>query len=111
MNNQGNNQKIEEILSSLEGVKSASAPDFFYTRLKARMEKGIEKNKLPVRLLRPAYIVAGLLLIVVMNLLVFLNNDEGNATVVEDNEVAQQSVASEYNLNDVTYVYDLNQDR
>ena len=111
MNNLGNNQKIEDILSSLNGVKSASVPDFFYTRLKARMEREIEKNRKPVRLLRPVYIVAGLLLIVTMNLFVFLNNDSTEETVVEDNDVAQQSIASEYKLNDVTYVYDINQDR
>ena len=30
--------KIEQILQSLDANQRASAPDFFYTRLKARME-------------------------------------------------------------------------
>ena len=38
MNNE-QNKKVEDILSSLDGVQKAVAPDFFYTRLKARMEK------------------------------------------------------------------------
>ena len=35
-------KQIDEILSGLDGVQRASAPEFFYTRLKARMEKGFE---------------------------------------------------------------------
>ena len=36
------NNKTEEILNSLDGLQRATSLDFFYTRLRAKMEKGIE---------------------------------------------------------------------
>ena len=38
------NKKIEDILGSLDTNQRAPAPDFFYTRLKARMEGKYEKE-------------------------------------------------------------------
>ncbi len=35
-------KKDEEILDSLNGIRRAKAPAFFYTRLRARMEKELE---------------------------------------------------------------------
>ena len=48
------NKQAEEIINSLDGVKRASAPDFFYTRLKARMEKGLDPGYRRSWVLRPA---------------------------------------------------------
>ena len=47
------NKKIEEILGSLDGIKKAPAPDFFYTRLKAKMEAGLLPKKSRPLILRP----------------------------------------------------------
>lgn len=109
MDNNRNN-RIDNVLNSLDGVQRASAPDFFYTRLRARMEKGIAADNKPNRVLRPAYIFTVLLLIIAVNAFVFLKNQD-QATVVDNNETVQQSIAAEYNLYDINSVYDLNQDK
>lgn len=109
MDNNRNN-RIDKVLNSLDGVQRASAPDFFYTRLRARMEKGIAADNKPNRVLRPAYIFTVLLLIIAVNAFVFLKNQD-QATVVDNNETVQQSIAAEYNLYDINSVYDLNQDK
>lgn len=110
MENKRNNN-IEDILNSLDGSQRAAVPDFFYTRLKARMEKGLEVKTRRSWMLRPVYAVAGLFLILAVNTFVFLNNKNNETSIVEETEVSQQSIAAEYNLTDMTYVYDLNQDR
>ena len=116
MDNKGNN-RIEEILSSLDGSKRAAAPDFFYTRLKAKMlarlENGISKPKSREWMLRPVYIVSALLLVLAINLFVFLKGSDNETTTAtaDNNESVQQSIAAEYSLNDINTVYDLNQDK
>lgn len=37
-----NNKEHNEILDSLQGMKRAAAPEFFYTRLRARMDQELE---------------------------------------------------------------------
>ena len=111
MDNKGNN-RIEEVLSSLDGSKRAAAPDFFYTRLRARMERGLTKNYNRDWILRPVYIVTALLLVIALNVFVFLRGQEETTTVTADNnESIQQSIAAEYSVNDINTVYDLNQDK
>lgn len=115
MNNDRNN-KVEDILNSLDGVNRASTPDFFYTRLMARMEKGLGPLKRSSPFLRPAYVLAGLLVILAVNIFVFLNNSNNNdndaIAATDDNESVQQSIASEYRINEnPPTIYDLNQDR
>jgi hypothetical protein len=106
------NTRIEEVLSSLDGSKRAAAPDFFYTRLRARMEKGLTPDNSRNRQLRPVYIVSALLLVLAINVFVFLRGrDETTTTTADNNESVQQSIAAEYSLNDVNTVYDLNQDK
>lgn len=103
---------MEEVLSSLDGSKRAAAPNFFYTRLKARMEKGLVKNNTREWMLRPVYIVSALLVVLAINAFVFLKGDNETSTATADNnESVQQSIAAEYNLNDINTVYDLNQDK
>jgi hypothetical protein len=104
------NSRIDKALNSLDGVQKAAAPDFFYTRLRARMEKGIAADNKPNWVLRPAFIFSVLLLIITVNAFVFLKNQD-QETVVDNNETVQQSIAAEYNLYDINSVYDLNQDK
>lgn len=103
------NNRIDEVLNSLDGVKRPSAPDFFYTRLRAKLEKGLLDNN-PKWVLRPAYIFSALLLVITINAFVFLKN-QNQTTVVDNNETVQQSIAAEYNLYDINTVYDLNQEK
>ena len=113
------NNRVEEVLSSLDGCKRATAPDFFYTRLRARMlarheggERELTKNKSRNWVLRPVYIVSALFLVIAINVFVLLSGqDETTTTTADNNESFQQSIAAEYNLNDINTVYDLNQDK
>ena len=92
------NKKIEEILGSLDGVQRAEVPSFFYTRLKARMEKGQYTAPQKHWALRPVYALATLAIVILLNAVVLLKgqSQENNASETE----TYQSIAAEYNLND-----------
>ena len=108
MNNE-QNKKVEEILGSLDGMQRSTAPDFFYTRLKARMEKGYESATPKSWILRPAYALSALLVIVLVNAAVILGRTETKQTNFAETDTLQ-SIAAEYRLNDNdnTNLYDLN---
>lgn len=118
MDNSKNN-RIEEILNSLDNVHKAEAPDFFYTRLKAKMlarQTGGEKGILPARpkpwLLRPAFAFAVLLVVLLVNAFVIINNNSSPDTFNISNDVESlQSIAAEYSVTDAGSLYDLNQDK
>jgi len=115
--NNNSNKKIEEILSSLDGTQKAVVPDFFYTRLKARMVAQHEGGKAvndPAAprswILRPAFALTVLAAVLLINAFVIFKSDSGKETATNDTETIQ-SIAAEYSLNDNNYVYDLNQDK
>lgn len=107
------NDRIEEVLNSLDGSKRATAPDFFYTRLKAKMLARLEGGEKKSRhwQLKPVYILSALLLVISINVFVFLRGQENETITADSNESVQQSIAAEYSLNDNNTVYDLNQDK
>ncbi len=107
MNNQ-KNRNIEDLLSSLDGSQRASAPDFFYTRLKARMEKGLNKDARRSWVLRPVYVLAGFALLLIVNAVVILQKDNENTENNMDT-VSAQSIAAEYAVNENS-IYDLTQE-
>lgn len=112
MENKTNNT-TEDILNSLDGVKRAAAPDFFYTRLVARMEKGLPVATNSGWRLKPVFVMAALLIVLAVNAVVFLQRQNNGDTVAatDTDESFQQSIAAEYNLNDNNTIYDLNQDK
>jgi len=99
------NKRIEEILSSLDGAERAQAPSFFYTRLKARMEAGVPQPR-PF-ILRPVYIIASLLVILMLNMLVLLGSSGSADETITEQEV-EQSIAAEYSIN-TNLTYEMNQ--
>ena len=103
------NNKIEDILNSLDGNQRAPAPDFFYTRLKARMEKQPGRNTSKSWMLRPAFALVAVILVLIVNVALLLRKEEEDNNPLADTEKFQ-SIASEYSLND-NVVYDLNQDK
>lgn len=105
------NQKIEEILNSLEGIKRASPNDFFYTRLKARMEKELVSTPARPRLLKPAWAFAALTLLLVINVAVILNKSKTPETTASTSSETLQSIAADYNINDVSSLYELNEQK
>ena len=106
-------KQIDEILSGLDGVQRASAPEFFYTRLKARMEKGFEPLATRKRGLYPVYALAAVILIMFINaaILVTKQNGAGTDTASVNETETLQSIAAEYNINDVSSLYELNEER
>jgi hypothetical protein len=110
------NDRIEEILGSLDHCERASAPDFFYTRLKARMEKGISHDAVVARkpfLLRPAFALTALVLVLIINALVIFQKSYNNPDTSSLSDTDSfQSIAAEYSLNDNnTILFDINQEK
>ncbi|MBS1759015.1 MAG: hypothetical protein JST23_02735 [Bacteroidetes bacterium] len=107
------NKKLEEILNSLDGVQKTSAPDFFYTRLKARMERGTERlTQKRSWYLQPIYIAAILLFVIAANAFVYMNSKRStqeNTAKVDHNEMIQLTVASDFNQSDNSFTYFLSQ--
>lgn len=112
MENKRNNN-IEDILNSLDGTPRAAAPDFFYTRLKAKMEKQLTPQPARGWKLRPAYVITALILVLAVNatMLIKGNNTTADNSVVAIDIESDQSIAAEYNLYENSIIYDLNQDK
>ncbi|MFT5885341.1 MAG: hypothetical protein ACI9IP_001801 [Arcticibacterium sp.] len=93
------NEEVQKTLNSLENVEAASAPDFFYTRLKARMENELSIQKSSFSwILKPAFVVPTLALVLAINVLTvrqFLKNDNSEVSSIN----AEQAFMTEYNLN------------
>ena len=107
------NKRIEEILTGLDGVQRAAAPEFFYTRLRARMEKAVEPLATRKRVLYPVYALAAVILIMFINaaILVTKQNGAGSDTASLNETETLQSIAAEYNISDVSSLYELNEER
>jgi hypothetical protein len=106
MSTELNNKKIEDVLESLGGIRRAKAPDFFYTRLKARMDGEMELAGGPIgRLLtRPALALSLAVIILVMNIAVIMQLWNQEPALPTDNPTM---AAVDYNTG--TYpVYDEN---
>ncbi len=106
------NKQVEEILGSLDGNQRAAVPDYFFTRLKARMERSFEQEQTPEKswLLRPAFAITALAVVLLINAFVILKDDATKDKSTNEVETIQ-SIAAEYSLNDNSPVYDLNQDK
>jgi hypothetical protein len=107
--NTDKNKKIEQILDSFDGATRAGAPDFFYTRLKSRMEKELVATPKTSGLRLPAYAFIALFLVLLINVtVIFKGNFSGNTdSAVSDSDVTQ-SIAAEYNINS-NLTYEINQ--
>ncbi len=108
------NKKIDEILDSLDHCERASAPDFFYTRLKARMQGELESKsrvkKAPL-ILRPVFALTAVVAVIVINAFVIFQNDNSNENTALSEAESIQSIAADYSLNDNTILFDINQEK
>jgi hypothetical protein len=108
------NKKIEEILESLDNCQRATVPDFFYTRLKAKMENAEPVVSRKPLILKPVFAVTALALVLILNAFVIFQRNNMNAaesTAITDTDVLQ-SMAVEYRLNDNSAIpYDINLER
>jgi hypothetical protein len=96
---QSKQERIDQILNAWDGAKKAEAPAFFYTRLKARMEKGSE-NPVKSWLFKPAFVVAALVVVIIINVFIYLQPATPSTITSPDDETSIQSIAAEYNLSD-----------
>ena len=72
------NKRTEKILDSLDGLQHTTAPDYFYTRLKGRMQNELDKKRKGFVLLRPVVVTSLLSVILLINISSFflLNKKE-----------------------------------
>lgn len=91
--NSTNTPLVDEHLQAVEGMKEAETDEFFYTRLKARMERAIE----PGFPLRPAWLVAILAVFLLVNTLVVSQEIKTSKTTNTESS-GFQNFASSYNL-------------
>ena len=98
-----NTNKAESILNSLAGLQKADAPDFFYTRLIARMQQEMQPKRKPMLLLRPAFATTALVVILMLNvfsIIQFSKTPKQNNTVQHSGKPATiESFANAYNMN------------
>jgi hypothetical protein len=99
-------KKVNETLESLEGIQRAEAAPYFFTRVKARLERD-EKNiweTIGSLLARPAIAVAGLCVILALNAFILFTKDTStsSATVTIQNGLPEE----EYILTVASNSYD-----
>jgi hypothetical protein len=94
---------IAETLESLQGISRAEAPAFFYTRLQGRLQKGFSRENAWSWVSKPAFSIATLVLLVVLNIAAIAGYlKKGQQTVEQTSGI--QGFAKEYDL-DASSVY------
>ena len=102
MSNTSTNMRTERILNSLDALEKATAPNFFYTRLRGKMQREMEPVKKPSFLLRPAFITAVLSIFLIVNVFSLFEigkTPKQNATTQPVNPATIESFATAYNMN------------
>lgn len=100
MQNKFSQERVQSIMESLGGLQPAAAPDFFYTRLKGKMQPAAEKK--PFFILRPAFItgvLAVFLIVNVFSLVTIRRAPERPASLQSNKPATIESFASAYNMN------------
>jgi hypothetical protein len=103
MQNKFSQDKVLSIMESLGGIQPAVAPDFFYTRLKGKMQPATEKKTF--FMLRPVFITTTLALLLIVNIVSLLQTDKAlkqnfNSNAAYNNRPATiESFANAYNMN------------
>jgi len=93
------NNKIEETLSSLDNIGQANAPNFFETRLRAKMEKTLLIHKNSYNLKKPIWAVA------LLTTLLFFNV---YAIKLTSKPVNKQNIQNQTNIQGFIIDYQLN---
>ncbi len=94
--------KSERILESLTGLQKAGAPDFFYSRLTARMQNELLSKRKQIFILRPLFVTSALFAVFILNvfsIIKFNTLKEPETTVQSSNTATIESFVSAYNIN------------
>ena len=101
MQNKYSQSRIESIMESLGGMQPAVAPNFFYTRLKGKMQPA--EYKKTFFLLRPVFITTTLAVLLIANVISLLQTDtkipKQGVTAVSSKPATIESFASAYSMN------------
>lgn len=100
MQNKFSQERVQSIMDSLGGLQPAAAPDFFYTRLKGKMQPVAEKKTF--LLLRPAFITTVLAVFLIANVFSLISIRKGAKDTVSmqsSKPATIESFASAYNIN------------
>ena len=85
-------KQLENDLSIFSNMKEVSAPDFFYTRLIAKMERHNMSNHME-SYIKPVWIICSLILLLIANT-TLLRTDSNSANIDADYNI--ESLASSY---------------
>ena len=102
MENRDKENRIDRIMTSIDGLEKAAAPDFFYTRLTGRMQRELDEKRKPFFVLRPVFATAALSVLLIINI-VFLT--QMNTTSVKDTTKEESKPAT---IDAFAKAYDLN---
>jgi hypothetical protein len=100
MENKLLNDRVDRIITSLDHIHKATAPDFFYTRLKGKMQPAEEKKT--YFMFRPAFITAALSIFLIANVFSLLEmnkTSKQNSTSRSENPAGIESFAKAYDMN------------
>ena len=100
MRNKADNRS-DHILTGLDGLHKAAAPDFFYTRLIARMQKESLSEKRAFFIFSPAFITVSLFILFVLNIVSISRFDkrpELNDTLHIEKPATIETFAEAYEL-------------
>jgi len=87
-------------MNSLDGISRASAPHFFYGRLKAGMYQSTNKAEGEIRLWRPAYLLTGLALICILNVMMLVQSKKNWDVPFKPDRTGIENFASEYSFSE-----------
>lgn len=99
MKNKFSKFKVESIMESLKGMQPAAAPNFFYTRLKAKMQSTEAKQTWLI--FKPAFITTVLSVLLIVNVvsLLYVDRVPTQNTIVKSVVPATiEAFANDYNL-------------
>lgn len=105
MQNKFSQERVESIMESLGGLQPAVAPDFFYTRLKGKIQP--EEKKIFFKL-RPVFITTALAVLLMVNVfsLLMMNNAPTQDPAARQNTPA--AAATPATIESFAKAYDMN---
>ncbi len=98
-------QAVTETLNSFDGITRADAPDFFYTRLQARLNHTPSEKGFWDLITKPAFSLVSLSLLLVLNIAVITNHVTTTGVIPsEEKTTGIQHFAQEFDLS-ISSVY------
>lgn len=108
-----NDEEIERTLASINGLRQAEAPPFFYTRLQARIGRNEEpKQGFWMMVTRPAVSFAAVALLMLLNVAMIVRYVRSNeVSPTQKNKSGLEQFAEAYNLDGGTSFTDKTNER